>query len=77
MEQNPAKLLKEDAEVLAFPLSNIKKLSINSQLFQMIIKLLNQMLYSKITHPKIYRLNLFLPVVSNIIEKSIHFQMED
>ena len=28
MEQNPAKLLKEDAEVLAFPLSNIKKLSI-------------------------------------------------
>ena len=26
--QNPAKLLKEDAEVLAFPLSNIKKLSI-------------------------------------------------
>lgn len=28
MEQNPAKLLKEDAEVLAFRLSNIKKLSI-------------------------------------------------
>lgn len=28
MEQNPAKLLKEDAEVLAFPLSKIKKLSI-------------------------------------------------
>ena len=77
MEQNPAKLLKEDAEVLAFPLSNIKKLSIKLSAIPEIIKLLNQMLYSKMTHPKIYRLNLFLPVVSNIIEKSIHFQMED
>ena len=65
MEQIPPKFLKDGAEVLALPLGNITNLSIKLSTIPQ--------------ECKIAKLNpiFLLPLVSKIIEKSIHFQIED
>ena len=65
MEQIPPKFLKDGAEVLALPLGNITNLSIKLSTIP--------------EECKIAKLNpiFLLPLVSKIIEKSIHFQIED
>ena len=64
MDQIPATLLQDGAEVLALPLRNIAKL-------KTIVK------KGARTDPKNYRPISLLPLVSKVIEKSIHYQTED
>ena len=80
MDQIPAKFLRECAEVLALPLGNIINLSIKLSSFPeecKIAKLKPVFKKSARTDPKNYRSISLLPLVSKIIEKSIHFQIED
>ena len=80
IEQIPAKFLRNGAEVLALPLGNIMNLSTKLSNFSEeceIAKLKPMFKRGARTGPKNYRLISFLPLVSKIIEKSIHFQIED
>ena len=78
MDQIPAKFLRNGAEVLALPLRNIINLSIKESTFPeeyTIAK--SQPIFKKgtKTYPRNYRPISLLPLVSIMIEKSIHFQI--
>ena len=80
MDQIPAIFLRDGAELLALPLGNIINLSKKPPTFIeecKIAKLKPIFKKSARTDPKHYRPISLLPVVSEIIEKSIHFQIED
>ena len=80
MDKKPANFLREGAEVLALPLGNIINLSIKLSTFleeTKIAKLKPIFKKGARTDPKNYRPISLLPLVSKIIEKSIHFQIED
>ena len=75
-----AKFLKDGAEVLALPLRGILNFSIKSSTFPekcRIVKLKPIFKKGERPDPKNYRPISHLPLVSQIIEKSIHFQIED
>ena len=79
MDQIPAKFLRDGAEVLALPLGNIINLSIKLSTFPeecKIAKLKPILKKGARTDLKNYRPISLLPLVSKIIEKSIHFQVE-
>ena len=76
MDQIPAKFLREGAEVLAVPLRNIINLSIKESTFPeeyTIAKLKPIFKKGARTYPRKYRPISLLPLVSKMIEKSIHF----
>ena len=80
MEQILSKFLREGAEVLALTFKNIINLSIKLSNFSeewKIAKLKPTFKKDVRTDLKNYRPILLLPLVSKIIEKSIHFQIED
>ena len=80
IDQIPATFLRDGAEVLALPLENIMNLSIKLSTFPeecKIAKLKPIFKKSARTDPKNYRPISLLQLVSRIIEKSIHFQIED
>ena len=80
IDQIPAEFLRDGAEVLALPLGNIINLSIKLSTFPeecKIAKLKPIFKKGARTDPKNYRPISLLPLVSKIIEKSIHFQIED
>ena len=80
VDQILAKFLRDGAEVLALPLRNIITLSMKLSTFPeefKIAKLKSIFKKGARTDPKNYRPNSLLPLVSKIIEKSIHFQIED
>ena len=79
MDQIPAQFLMDGAEVLPLPLGNIK-LSIKLSTLPEECKIAKLKLIFKKgarTDLKNYRPISLLPLVSKIIEKSIHFQIED
>ena len=79
MNQISAKFLWDSAEVLALPLRNIINLSIKLSTFPEECKTSKlKPIFKKgaRTDPKNYLLISLLPLVSKIIEKSIHFQTE-
>ena len=80
MDQIPSKFLRDGAEVLVLPLGNITNLSTKLSTFPeeyKIAKLKPILKKGARTDPKNYRLISLLPLVSKIIEKLIHFQIED
>ena len=80
MDQIPAKFPRDGAEVLALSLGNIMNLSIKLSTFPeecKIAKLKPIFKKGARTDPKNYRPISLLPLVSKIIENSIHFQIED
>ena len=80
VDQILAKFLRDGAEVLALPLRNIITLSMKLSTFPeefKIAKLKSIFKKGARTDSKNYRPNSLLPLVSKIIEKSIHFQIED
>ena len=80
IDQIPAKFLRDGAELLALPLGNIMNLSIKFSTFPeecKIAKLKPIFKKGERIHPKNYRPISILPLVSKIIEKSVHFQIED
>ena len=80
MDQIPAKFLRDGAEILAFPLRNIINLSIKLSIFPEECKIAKSSPLLKKgarTDPKNYRPISLLLLISKIIEKSIHFQIED
>ena len=79
MDQIPAKFIRDGAEELALPLKKIINLSIKLPTFPEECKLAKLKPIFKNgarTDPKNRPISL-LPLVSKIIEKSIHFQIED
>ena len=79
-DQIPVKFLRDGAEVLSLPLRNIITLSIKLSTLAEECKIakLNPIFKKGArTDPKNYRPISLLPLVSKIIEKSIHFQIED
>ena len=79
MDQKPAKYLKDSAEVLASSLENIINLSIKLSTFPEECKTATlKPIFKKAarTDPKNYRHISLLPLVSKIIEKSIHSQIK-
>ena len=80
MDQIPAKFLRDSVGVLALPLGNIINLSIKVSNFLeecKIAKLKPIFKNGVRTDPKNFRPISLLPLVSKLIEKSIHFQIED
>ena len=80
MDEIPAKFLKDGAQVLALPLRNIINSSIELSTFPedcRIAKLKPIFKKGATTDPKNCRPISLLPLVSKIIEKSIHFKIED
>ena len=79
MDQIPAKFLRDGAEVLALRLRNVTNLSVKLSTFPEECKTAKlKPIFKKCarTAPKNGRLISLLPLVSKIIEKSIHFQIE-
>ena len=80
MDKIPAKFLRDCAEVLTLPLRNtidlLTKLSTFPKEWK-IAKLKPIFKRGARTDPKNYRPIPLLPLVSETIEKSIHFQIED
>ena len=79
MGQIPAKFLRDGAEALALPLGNIINLSIKLSTFPEECKIATLKLIFKTgarTDPN-YRPISLLPLVSKIIETSIHFRIEN
>ena len=80
MDQIPAKFVRDSAEVLALSLLNIINLSIKLSTFSgkcTVAKLKPILKKGARTDPKNYCPISLLPLVSKIIEKSIHFQIKD
>ena len=80
MEQIPAKHLRDGADVLALPLRNITNLSLKLSTSPeecKVAKLKPTFKKGARTDPRNYRPISPLPLVSKIIEKSIHFQIDD
>ena len=80
MNQIPAKFLRDGGEVLALPLRNIISSSIKLSTVPEECKFANlKPIFKKCSRSdsKNYPPILLLPLVSKIIEKSIHFQTED
>ena len=80
MDQIPANFLRDRAEVMALPFRNIINLSIKFSTFPEECKIAKlKPLFKKgaRTDPKNYRPISLVPLVSKIIEKSIHFQIEN
>ena len=80
MDQIPAKYLRDGAEVLALPLRNIINSSIKLWTFLDECEIANlKPIFKKgaRTDPKNYQVISLLPLVSKIIEKLIHFEIED
>ena len=80
MDQIPATFLREGAEVLALPLRNIIKLSIKESTFPeeyAIAKLKPIFKKGARTYPRKHWPISLLLLVSTMIKKSIHFQIED
>ena len=78
LDQISAKFLKKAAYVLAYPFA--KNLSVKLSVFleeYKIAKLKPLFQKGSKTDSKTYRPISFLPVVSKVIEKSIHYQLED
>ena len=78
LDQIPAKFLKKAAYVLAYPFA--KNLSVKLSVFleeYKIAKLKPLFQKGSKTDSKTYRPISFLPIVSKVIEKSIHYQLED
>ena len=78
LDQISAKFLKKAANVLAYPFA--KNLSVKLSVFleeYKIAKLKPLFQKGSKTDSKTYRPISFLPVVSKVIEKSIHYQLED
>ena len=76
----PAKFLRDGAEALTLPLRNKANLAIKLSIFSVeykIVKLKPIFKKGARTDPKNYLPISLLPLVSKIIEKSIHFQTED
>ena len=80
MDQIPSTFLTNGTEVLALPLRNKINLSIKLLTFPEECKITNLKPISKKdarTDPKNYQPISILPLVSKIIEESIHFKIED
>ena len=80
VDQIPATFVRDGAEVLALPLGNIINLSTKLSTFPeecYIAKLKPIFRKGAKIDPKNNRPTSLLPLVSKIIEKSIHFQIED
>ena len=79
MDQIPANLLRDGAEVLALPLGNIINLPIKLLTFPEECKIVKLSIFKKgaRTETKNYRPISLLPLASKIIEKLIHFQIKD
>ena len=78
LDQISAKFLKKAAYVLAYPFA--KNLSVKLSVFleeYKIAKLKPLFQKGSKTDSKTYRPISFLPVVSKVIEKSMHYQLED
>ena len=78
MNQIPAKCLRVDSEVLALLLRYIINLSIKLSTFPQKCKIviLKTIFKGARTGPKNYRPVSFLPLVSEITEKAIHYQLK-
>ena len=79
MDQIPAKFLRNGAEVLALPLRNLINLSVKLSNFPeecKVAKLKPKLKKGARTDPKKYQPISLLPLISKIIEKSIHFQIK-
>ena len=80
MDRIPETFLRDGAEVLATPLGNVINLSIKLSAFPeecKITKLKPAFKKGARADPQNYRPMFPLPLVSKIIKKSIHFQIED
>ena len=80
IDQIPAKFLRDGAEVLALPFGNIINLSMKLSIFPEECKIAKlKPIFKKCTRtdPNNYRPIFLLPLISKIIEKSVHFQNED
>ena len=79
MDQIPAKFLRNGAEVMALPLRNLINLSVKLSNFPeecKVAKLTPKLKKGARTDPKKYQPISLLPLISKIIEKSIHFQIK-
>ena len=80
MNQIAAKDLKEAADIWTYPLSRIINLLVKLSVFPEECKIATlKTLFKKAskTDPKNYRSISLLPLISKIIEKSIHYQLQD
>ena len=80
IDQIPVKLLKEAADVLAYPLSKIINLSVKLSVLpeeSKVAKLKPLFKKASKTDPKNYRPIPFPPLVSKITVKSILYQLQD
>ena len=79
LDQFLAKFLRDSAKVLALPLRNIINMAIKLSTIPGEYKIAKLKPIKKVvrTDLKSLQLHSLLPLVSKIIEKSIHFQIED
>ena len=80
IDEIPSRLLKDRAEILAKPTSNIINLSIKLSTFRdkcKIAKLITSFKKGSKIDPKNYRPISLLPLLSKLIEKAIHIQAQE
>ena len=80
IDQVPSKFLKEGADVLTYPLSRIINLSVQLSVFpEECITAKLKLLFKKgsKTDPKNYRPISLMLLVSRIVEKLMHYQLQD
>ena len=80
IDEIPSRILKDGAEILAKPISDIINLSIKLSTFPdkcKIAKLIPLFKKGSKTYPKNYRLISLLPLLSKLIEKAIHIQTQE